>query len=739
MAPPKSHALQTNMDVDYVISYRFAKTADKSVAISQFEKLVEALASVGLQTSVRDGDNDSVLVFVKAVSDEHLFGEVYRSRVRDWIHGVRTAAPPKETREALEEEPLYEAERLRIIYQLITNPVEEGGAGITPKEGEWKSVESVFALHDHRANKDWIRKWTTSWTLTTEDLDEIRNRFGAKVAYYFAFTQSYFAFLVFPAAFGAACWLFLGHFSPVYGIISCVWCTIFTEWWKHQEIDLAVRWDVRGVSRIDTKRKDFRPVKEITDAVTGEKIQIFPATKRLQRQLLQIPFALGAALMLGAVIATCFGIEVFISEVYNGPFKSILVFLPTLILTIANPINRSILTNFATMLTDFENYETQGAYHAALTQKLFVIDFIASYLPIFLTAFVYVPFGNIIVPYLDIFNVTVKPFAADEKQLRAPKPGTFTINPDRLRKQVVYFTVTAQVVNLALELIVPYLKRRGFSKYKEMQSERAARNGGSSTARTDNDPPEETEFLKRVRQEAELDVYDVTTDLREMVLQFGYLSLFSVVWPLTGASFLLNDWMELRADAMKICVEMQRPTPWRADTIGPWLDSLSFLTWLGSLTTSALVYLFSNDGLGPDGHPGSIRGWALLLTVFFSEHVFLLFRWAVRVAISKLDSPGLQKERREQYLVRKRYFEENLSRLEKLPKAKDLGEEEITREGLEEEQRQASLREATPEVRFWARQKGWRETAKVGKGFIERAAVEAPTQRQGRNETKKEL
>jgi len=102
-------------------------------------------------------------------------------RVRDWIHGVRAAAPPKETREALESEPLYEAERLRIIYQLITNPTDEGGASITPKEGEWKGVESVFALHDHAYNKDWIKKWTSSYFLKTEDLDDIRNRLGEKV------------------------------------------------------------------------------------------------------------------------------------------------------------------------------------------------------------------------------------------------------------------------------------------------------------------------------------------------------------------------------------------------------------------------------------------------------------------------------------------------------------------------------------------------------------------------------
>lgn len=734
MAPPKSKALQSNMDVDYVISYRFAKT-DKSTAIAHFEKLVESLASIGLQTEVRNGQDCSVLLFLRVASEKHLFGEVYRSRVRDWVHGVRAAAPPKETREALEAEPLYEAERLRIIYQLITNPVEEGGAGITPKEGEWENVESLFALHDHEYNKDWMRKWSSSWTLNTEDLDDIRNRLGEKVAFYFAFTQSYFTFLLFPAAFGAAAWLVLGHFSAIYGVASVLWCTIFTEWWKHQETDLAIRWGVRGVSKIQTRKRDFRHEKVITDSVTGEKMHIFPATKRLQRQLWQIPFVMAAALMLGALIATCFGIEVFISEVYKGPFKSLLVFLPTVILTTVMPILTGLLSNFATNLTKYENYETESAYQTALTQKLFVMNFITSYLPILLTAFVYVPFGNIIVPYLDVFSLTVKPFAQDAKQLAAPKPGQFTINPDRLRKQVFYFTVTAQIVNLATELIVPYLKRRGFSKYKQFQSDRATKNGAAPASLAIDDPPEDAEFLKRVRQEAELDVYDVTTDLREMVLQFGYLSLFSVVWPLTAVSFVINDWIELRADAIKICVEMQRPTPWRADTIGPWLDSLSFLTWLGSLTTAALVYLFSNDGLGPDGHPSSITGWALLLAMLFSEHLFFLLRWVVRVAISKFESPGLQKERRERYMVRKRYFEENLSQLERLPKMSEKGSE-ITRESLEEAEREASLRGSSPETRFWARQKGWRETVAVGKGFIEKAEIETP---RGGNETKKEL
>jgi len=238
---------------------------------------------------------------------------------------VRTAAPEKETRKALEADPLYEAERLRIIYQLITNSPSEGGAGITPKSGEWEGVESIFALHDHEANKKWIKKWSTVYFLKIEDLDDIRDRLGEKIAFYFAFTQSYFAFLTFPAAAGAGAWALLGHFSPFYAIISALWCIVFTEYWKHQEVDLAVRWGVRGVSRIESKRREFKHEKEITDPVTGEQVLIFPAEKRLQRQLLQIPFAIGAAIVLGALIATCFGIEVFISEIYDGPLKWLLV------------------------------------------------------------------------------------------------------------------------------------------------------------------------------------------------------------------------------------------------------------------------------------------------------------------------------------------------------------------------------------------------------------------------------
>lgn len=642
-------------------------------------------------------------------------------RVRDWLHGIRLTQPPKDLAEAFAAEPILEAEKLRCIHTLITAPKSEGGAEITPKIGDWKNVESIFPLHDHGKNKEWLNRFSKTTTLSQEDLDELRVKFGTKVGFYFAFLQDYFKFLMLPALFGFSCWILFGHFSVVYAVANCLWCVGFVEYYKRRESDLGIRWGVKGVSAVLTTRKEFQHETTLKDPITGETVRFFSAKKRLLRQLYQIPFALLASLALGTLIATCFGIEIFISEVYDGPLKSVLVFIPTGLLTLLVPTITTALTNVATRLTEYENYETQDSHDVAMTQKIFVLNFITSYLPILLTAFVYVPFGSIIVPHLDVFSLTVKPFATDDKQMQTPSSGSFEINPSRLRKQVIYFTVTAQIVNFGLETVLPWVKRKGMNKYKEMQDERAAKKGGAVPAAGANDLPEEADFLHRVREEAELDDYDVTTDLREMAIQFGYLALFSPVWPLVPLSFLINNWVELRSDLFKICIECKRPVPHRADSIGPWLDSIAFLTWLGSITSAALVYMFSNDGLGPDGNPHAIKPWALLLSIFFSEHIYLLVRLGFRTVFSKIESDGSRKEKAERYATRKRYLTETFGQDE--AEETDLLEsgkaEKITREALEEDARAASLGDAGPEQRFWARQRGWEEVVQIGSGLIE--------------------
>lgn len=68
-----------------------------------------------------------------------------------------------------------------MIYHMLTSAREEGGAEITPKQGQWKNVESIFPLQDLKFNNKWIREWSAKTFLQAGDLDEIRDRLGEKV------------------------------------------------------------------------------------------------------------------------------------------------------------------------------------------------------------------------------------------------------------------------------------------------------------------------------------------------------------------------------------------------------------------------------------------------------------------------------------------------------------------------------------------------------------------------------
>lgn len=102
-------------------------------------------------------------------------------RIKEWLHAVRQAQPDRDTQKCLTSEPLTEAERYRLVHHMITCPHEEGGADITPKHGEWKNIESVFPLHNHKKNQQWLNEWSRKTFLNPQDLDHIRDDVGEKV------------------------------------------------------------------------------------------------------------------------------------------------------------------------------------------------------------------------------------------------------------------------------------------------------------------------------------------------------------------------------------------------------------------------------------------------------------------------------------------------------------------------------------------------------------------------------
>ena len=59
-------------------------------------------------------------------------------------------------------------------------------------------------------------------------------------------------------------------------------------------------------------------------------------------------------------------------------------------------------------------------------------------------------------------------------------------------------------------------------------------------------------------------------DYLEMLIQFGYVMLFSSAFPLAAMCSFLNNLIEIRSDAFKLCFVHQRPFPQRVGSIGVW-------------------------------------------------------------------------------------------------------------------------------------------------------------------------
>lgn len=489
---------------------------------------------------------------------------------------------------------------------------------------------------------------STRFFLDLSDLDRIRNLWGAKIAFYFAFLQTYFRFLAFPCVAGVFAWAFLPQYSLLFALVIGIWCTVFLEYWKIKELDLAIRWDVRGVGNLKINRPQFRYESTVVDAA-GRVLHSFPKWKRILRQLLVIPFVLVSTVFLGILIAFVFAIETFISEAYDGPYKFYLEYLPTVLLGIFLPYATSFLEDIADKMTEYENHRTADHHEMSLTQKIFILNSITNYLPVFITAFLYVPFGSRVIPVLQYYIDTVI-----GSKVRVSL--NFKANPDRLRNEVIALTLTGQVSGAIEELAFPWVMIQFKQWWRDRQATRLHQRGNASFQIATDDPGE-ARFLRRARKQAVRPEYNVQDDIAEMVIQFGYLALFSPVWPLVPIGFFINNWFELRSDFLKIYVEYQRPAPTRSEGIGPWVASLECLTWLGSLTSAAIVHLFGTQKFF--GERMGLSLWASLpITILVSEHIFMGFRAGVRFVLAKIGSEQVRRERAEQYVQRKQHLDE---------------------------------------------------------------------------------
>ncbi|KAG8594942.1 hypothetical protein GDO81_001373 [Engystomops pustulosus] len=106
------------------------------------------------------------------------------------------------------------------------------------------------------------------------------------------------------------------------------------------------------------------------------------------------------------------------------------------------------------------------------------------------------------------------------------------------------------------------------------------------------DPPEDHNPTKLTQAEVEscMKKYEDTfQDYQEMFVQFGYVVLFSSAFPLAAVCALVNNIIEIRSDAFKLCSGLQRPFGRRVDGIGQWQNVMEAMGVIAIIVNCYLI------------------------------------------------------------------------------------------------------------------------------------------------------
>ncbi|AXA48214.1 cortical ER protein involved in ER-plasma membrane tethering [Malassezia restricta] len=566
----------------------------------ELERLMARLRDVGLVSVSRAGPRarGQVLVFVHI---EHAVLQEMRQieRSQDFLHGVVTAE------ELSMDEPFKPAERVRYTHKRITAPYRassaEQGAGITARCAEFPHVMDMMPLHDSSFNQAWIKTWShvslasIVYGIDQSEIDKLRDHFGVHIAMYFAFLNAYSKSLVPMAVTGFIFWLSGLANHHMYACLVVLWAIAFVEYWHIRERMLAVRWGMTGVSSVSERNSHFTPRTKSLSPITGMEEEVFENWRHDVRSLLCVPVTILFLVFLVSTMAAIFLFQVVVDEVYDGPAKSLVALIPTILFSTCIPLIQSAWRMAAQIMTNFENHATVHRFQSSLTSKIFGMQSVVTYGILALTTYMYLPFGEYLINQLQVHGYLDRLFAFVTRDPNAFKGRIqpFHVSPTGLHDQLFAMSVTQQLMNTFTEVILPILWRhaekfinkiRGSSRRKELEA----------FAKTNRDQA----FLERVQNEFDLDVYDEFTDYAEMATQLGVISLWSVLWPLAPVMSVVNNFFELRSDAFKLVVNMRRPIPRRVESIGSWSSVLSYLAHLSFFTNFTMLFIF--DTFKPD-------------------------------------------------------------------------------------------------------------------------------------------
>jgi len=160
-------------------------------------------------------------------------------------------------------------------------------------------------------------------------------------------------------------------------------------------------------------------------------------------------------------------------------------------------------------------------------------------------------------------------------------------------------------------------------------------------------PEHKHEQLPQWEREAKLIQFAGTLDeYSEMVIQYGYITLFATAFPLAPLMAVLNNMVEIRTDAFKLLTIHSRPEYKGAVNIGSWYLILEVIG-VFAVITNCLLIGFAFQAINYPLNENVFQTFAIIVII---EHVILFLKFIISILIP--DAPGWIKAE----LAKQQYF-----------------------------------------------------------------------------------
>ncbi|XP_037696336.1 anoctamin-1 isoform X4 [Choloepus didactylus] len=382
--------------------------------------------------------------------------------------------------------------------------------------------------------------------------------------------------------------LFDNPATVFFSVFMALWAATFMEHWKRKQMRLNYHWDLTGFEEEEEAVKDH-PRAEYEARVLEKSLRKESKNKETDKvkltwrdrfpayftNLVSIIFmvAVTFAIVLGVIIyriSTAAALAMNSNPSVRSNIRVTVTATAVIINLVVIILLDEVYGCIARWLTQIEVPKTEKSFEERLIFKAFLLKFVNSYTPIFYVAFFKGRFVGRPGDYVYIF----RSFRMEECA-----PGGCLME----------LCIQLSIIMLGKQLIQNNLFEIGIPKMKKLI--RYLRLKRQS-------PGVHEEHVKR-KQRYEVDhnlepFAGLTPEYMEMIIQFGFVTLFVASFPLAPLFALLNNIIEIRLDAKKFVTELRRPVAVRAKDIGIWYNILRGVGKL-AVIINAFVISFTSD------------------------------------------------------------------------------------------------------------------------------------------------